>query len=184
LPTAGASWRAFVSGGRLRHIARPGRDHGWSAPVQIAAAATDPSLETSINGVSYVTFTSAGDVLAARLARDATAWGAARGAAGRHARGHRGAFRCRGQRRRRRDEHIRRGPNVIARKLFGTKVSQVPQTLNVDQVEGHPGGAADSPDVDVEDDSSFAWLVFRQNFDDHRACSRGDSWARRSTRRS
>ena len=43
----------------------------------------------------------------------------------------------------------------------------MPQTLNVDQVEGHPGGAADSPDVDVEDDSSFAWVVFRQNFDDH-----------------
>jgi hypothetical protein len=158
---------AFLSGGGLYGTSRVPGATGWSAPVQIAAAATDPSLDTSINGVSYVTFTSAGDVLAARLARDATAWEpleAPLDVTPADTAGHS-------------DVGVSadgvamstfvEGPNVIARKLFGTKVSQVPQTLNVDQVEGHPGGAADSPDVDVEDDSSFAWLVFRQNFDDH-----------------
>jgi hypothetical protein len=59
------------------------------------------------------------------------------------------------------------GDKVIARRMFGTQVSQVPQVLNVDQVAGHVGGAADSPDIDIEDDSSFAWMVFRQSFDDH-----------------
>jgi hypothetical protein len=59
------------------------------------------------------------------------------------------------------------GSRVVARKLFGTKVSQVPQVLNADQVEGQAGGAADSPDVDAEDDSSFGWIVFRQSFADH-----------------
>ena len=158
---------AFVSGGTLYGTSRVPGATGWSAPVPIAAAASDPSLDTSINGVTYITFTSAGDILAARLARDATAWApleqpldvtpadvskdsdvavSADGVA---------------------MSTFVEGTQVIARKLFGTKVSQVPQVLNVDQVEGHAGGAADSPDVDVEDDSSFAWLVFRQNFDDH-----------------
>jgi PKD domain len=158
---------AFVSGGQLYGTSRVPGATGWSAPVQIAAAASDPALDTSINGVSYITYTSAGDVLAARLARDATAWEpleapldvtpadtsgdsdvavSADGVA---------------------MSTFVEGTTVIARKLFGTKVSQAPQTLNVDQVEGHTGGAADSPDVDVEDDSSFAWLVFRQNFNDH-----------------
>jgi hypothetical protein len=158
---------AFVSGGQLYGTSRVPGATGWSAPVQIAAAATAPALDTSINGVSYVTYTSAGDVLAARLARDATAWApleAPLDVTPADASG---------------DSDVAvsadgvamstfvEGTSVIARKLFGTKVSQVPQTLNVDQVDGHPGGAADSPDVDVEDDSSFAWLVFRQSFDDH-----------------
>ena len=33
-------------------------------------------------------------------------------------------------------------------------------------VEG--GGTASAPDVDVQDDSSFAWVVFRQVFSDGR----------------
>jgi hypothetical protein len=158
---------AFVSGGQLYGTSRVPGATGWSAPVAIAASASDPALDVSINGVTYVTFSSAGDVLAARLARDATAWApleqsldiTAADASGQS------------------DVAVSadgvamstfvEGNRVIARKLFGTKVSQVPQVLNADQVEGHPGGAADSPDVDVEDDSSFAWLVFRQNFDDH-----------------
>ena len=158
---------AFISGGALYGTSRVPGATGWSAPVQIAATASDPSLDTSINGVSYVTYTAAGDVLAARLARDATDWApmaqplditpadasgdsdvavAADGVA---------------------LSTFVEGDKVIARKLFGTKVSQVPQVLNVDQVEGQPGGAADSPDADSEDDSSFGWIVFRQSFPDH-----------------
>jgi hypothetical protein len=158
---------AFISGGQLYGTSRVPGATGWSAPVAIAASATDPALDLSLNGVGYVTYTSAGDVLAARLARDATAWApleapldidpadtsgnsdvavSADGVA-------LGTF--------------TEGNRVVARKLFATKVSQVPQVLNVDQVDGHIGGAADSPDADVEDDSSFAWVVFRQTFDDH-----------------
>jgi hypothetical protein len=158
---------AFVSGGALYGTSRVPGATGWSAPVQIAAAASDPSLDVSINSVAYVTFTSAGDVLAARLARDGTAWDPMiqpldidpADSAG--------------------DSDVAvsadgvalstfvEGNRVVARKLFGTKVSQVPQVLNVDQVEGQAGGAADSPDTDAEDDSSFAWVVFRQSFADH-----------------
>jgi len=158
---------AFVSGGQLYGTSRVPGATGWSAPVLIAAAGGDPSLDVSLNGVSYVTYTAAGDVLGARLARDGTAWEpleqplditpadvsgnsdvgvAADGVA---------------------LSTFVEGNNVVARKLFGTKVSQAPQVLNADQVDGHAGAAADSPDADVEDDSSFAWVVFRQNFDDH-----------------
>jgi hypothetical protein len=158
---------AFVSGGQLFGTSRVPGATGWSAPVAIAAAASDPAVDLSINGVAYVTYTSAGDVLAARLPRDATAWApleqpldidpadtsgqsdvalSADGVA---------------------LTTFVEGTRVVARKLFGTKVSQVPQVLNVDQIEGHAGGVADSPDVDAEDDSSFAWVVFRQSFDDH-----------------
>jgi PKD domain len=158
---------AFISGGALYGTSRVPGATGWSAPVQIAAAASDPALDVSINGVSYVTFTAAGDVLASRLARDATDWAPMAqpldidpaDASGRS------------------DVAVSadgvalstfvEGSEVVARKLFGTKVSQVPQVLNVDQVEGQAGGAADSPDVDAEDDSSFAWVVFRQSFPDH-----------------
>src|SRR5262249_54856021 len=48
---------AFVSGGQLYGTSRVPGATGWSAPVQIAAAATAPALDTSINGVSYVTYT-------------------------------------------------------------------------------------------------------------------------------
>jgi hypothetical protein len=158
---------AFVSGGALFGTSRVPGATGWSAPVQIAAAASDPSLDVSINAVGYVTYTSAGDVLAARLSRDATDWAPMAqpldidpaDASG--------------------DSDVAvsadgvalstfvEGTRVVARKLFGTKVSQVPQVLNADQVEGQAGGAADSPDVDAEDDSSFGWIVFRQSFADH-----------------
>jgi hypothetical protein len=65
---------AFISGGALYGTSRVPGATSWSAPVQIAPAASDPSLDVSINAVTYVTYSSAGDVLAARLARDATAW--------------------------------------------------------------------------------------------------------------
>src|SRR5262249_49795655 len=43
------------------------------------------------------------------------------------------------------------------RRLTGTALSAVPQIVSVD------GGLADSPDIDIEDDGSFAWVVFRQD---------------------
>jgi hypothetical protein len=47
---------------------------------------------------------------------------------------------------------------VWARRVTGLTLSLAPQLLNV---EG--GGSADSPDIDIEEDGSFAWVVFRQD---------------------
>jgi len=46
---------------------------------------------------------------------------------------------------------------IFERRLTGTALSQVPQQVSA------PGGNADSPDLDIEDDSSFAWVVYRQD---------------------
>jgi hypothetical protein len=158
---------AFVSGGQLFGTTRVPAATAWSAPVPIAPVATDPSLDLSINGVAYVTFTAGGDVLGARLARDATAWAPLEqplDVTPADTTGHSDvALSADGTA----VAAFVEGTKVIGRRLFGTKVSQVPQVLNVDQIEGHVGGGADSPDIDIEDDSSFAWMVFRQNFDDH-----------------
>jgi hypothetical protein len=55
--------------------------------------------------------------------------------------------------------------HVYARRLLRGELSQFPQELGVAELEGHPGGTADEPEVDVADDSSFAWVTFRQAFD-------------------
>jgi hypothetical protein len=48
---------------------------------------------------------------------------------------------------------------VYARRLTGLNLSQYPQQVSQDA----DGGAADSPDIDIEDDGSFAWVVYRQD---------------------
>jgi hypothetical protein len=48
--------------------------------------------------------------------------------------------------------------HVYGRRITGTNVSMVPQDLNI------PGeGNADSPDIDIENDGSYAWIVYRQD---------------------
>ena len=48
--------------------------------------------------------------------------------------------------------------HVWGRRITGLNLSMVPQDLNL------PGnGNADSPDIDIENDGSYAWIVFRQD---------------------
>jgi hypothetical protein len=54
-------------------------------------------------------------------------------------------------------------PRLYARRVTGTNPSSYPQELSVPDLEGQPGGRADSADVDIEDDGSFAWAVFRED---------------------
>jgi len=53
--------------------------------------------------------------------------------------------------------------HVIARRLTGLTPSSFPQDLTLDSFEGQGAGSADSPDIDIEDDGSFAWIAFRQD---------------------
>ena len=48
---------------------------------------------------------------------------------------------------------------MLARRITGMNLSLAPQLLTIPG-----GGPADSPDIDIEDDGSFAWVVFRQDF--------------------
>ena len=66
---------AFVSGAQLNVVRRPNAAAPFQAPQPVADGASNPSIDMSINGVSYVSFTLGGaDVRAARLARDGTAF--------------------------------------------------------------------------------------------------------------
>jgi hypothetical protein len=111
----------------------------------------------SINGVAYLTWTTGGDVNAARLERNATAFNAVPGAldiAGPDVAGT-GTGRSKvavaadgiatvvwGE-----------AGHVYERRIFELRQSTAPQDLGAD---------ADAPDISSEDDSSFAWVVFRQ----------------------
>jgi hypothetical protein len=53
--------------------------------------------------------------------------------------------------------------HVAARRLTRLALSSFPQDLTLESFEGRPAGSADSPDIDIEDDGSFAWVVFRQD---------------------
>jgi hypothetical protein len=50
--------------------------------------------------------------------------------------------------------------------MFGANPSSAVLDLTLADLDGHAGGAADAPSVDIEDDSSFAWVSFRQRFAD------------------
>jgi hypothetical protein len=123
----------------------------------------------SINNTAYATWTSGGDVLVARLDRTTNAWTVLPGVADvvPSATAGVGADRSRvsvsadgvalivwGE------EGADGRTHVYARKAFGPRLSTSPQDLTP-----ATGGSADTPDVDAEDDSSFAWVVFRQIVD-------------------
>ncbi|MEA2136340.1 MAG: hypothetical protein QOC68_4249 [Solirubrobacteraceae bacterium] len=62
------------------------------------------------------------------------------------------------------ENHADGRPRVYMRRVTGTAPSAFPQELSLNDLGGQIGGRADQPDIDVEDDGSFAWAVFRQDF--------------------
>jgi hypothetical protein len=158
----------FVSGGVVYGVARP-RGGPWSAPVPLARGSA-PSVDLSINGTAYASFTDNGDVRMARMDRRTNTWSlleqladvdAAR-AAGVDGGRSRVAVSADG---------IGvvtwgEGGHVYARKMFGTALSPAPQDLTPADFEGRMPVLSDFPDIDAEDDSSYAWVVFRQSFSD------------------
>jgi hypothetical protein len=160
----------FIAGGSSFAVVRQAGAPSWGAPQLLANGASSPSVDMSFNGAAYTTFTVAGDVLAARMERTATAFvglsapldqdpaltagvGSGRSRVAIAADGTGVAV-------------WGEGGHVLARRMFGLNPSTVTQDLTLADLEGHAGGAADAPAVDIEDDSSFAWVTFRQQFAD------------------
>jgi hypothetical protein len=158
----------FVSGGIVHGVVRVSGG-GWSAPTPLGGG-SDPAVDLSINGTAYASFTSAGDVRVARLDRRTNAWSVleqpadvdpARSAgvgAGRS----RVAISADGV------GVVTWGEagRVYARKMFGIALSSAPQDLTPAIFEDRLPVLSDLPDIDAEDDSSYAWVVFRQRFAD------------------
>ncbi len=165
----GAAIVAFTNNGQLHVIVRRPSDGRWPAPAVLSNAAATPSIDLSVNGVGYVVWSSDGDVRAATLDRtgrtftpledplDVTVTSEAGGGLGRpkvavSADGT--ALAAWGE-----------GGHVYARRLFHAGPPQGPQQLDVPMLAGHGGGVADTPEADIADDSSFAWVTFREAFD-------------------
>jgi|tagenome__1003787_1003787.scaffolds.fasta_scaffold20972062_3 hypothetical protein len=166
---------AFVSGGALFTTVKPAVDQPYSPPQLLAAAAINPAIDLSINDVAYVSFTvpnggGGGDVEVARKDRKATGFAMLPGAldidparqAGIGAGRSKIAVSADGV------AIVVWGEAglVFARRAFGATLSAAPQDATVSSLAGVPGVTADSPDVDAQDDSSFAWVVFREVFAD------------------
>jgi len=166
---------AFLSGGSLYAVVRPAGATAWPAPQLIGPATDFPSVAMSINGAAYITYTLDGDIRAARLDRTSTTFAAIPDVLDVNQSEPAGDTQAR-----RSDVAIsadgtgvavwgERGTDgrghVYARRLFSTSISTAPQDLTLSDFQGHSAGDASNPDVKIEDDSSFAWVVFRQMLD-------------------
>jgi PKD domain-containing protein len=170
---------AFVSGGQLYTVVRANEGTAYTVPAALAGGASHPAIDMSFHGAAYVSYTVApGDVRVARLDRRETAFvalgdvlditpAAAAGDGSKRSRiavsADATALVVWGE-----DDPDGR-THVWGRRVFDARVSTAPQDLTLADFQGHRAGAADAPDVDIEDDSSFAWAVFRQRLDDGRA---------------
>lgn len=177
----------FSAGGVVYGAVRPDGAQPWSAPTPIGSG-TMPSVAMSLSGTAYTSFTNNGDVNVARLDRRTNAWAAVAGAfdvdpardAGTGNKRSKVAISADGIGVVVWGEDGADGrTHVYARKVFGTNPSTRPQDLTLNELEGRPAGGADLPDVDAEDDSSFAWVVFRQFIVDANGASRLRTVARR-----
>jgi hypothetical protein len=159
----------YVNGGSVYAAVRQAGAPGWNAAQLIGQGGDDPDVDMSFNGNAYATFTVNGDVVGARLDRTATSFVGLTGVfdvsqpdtAGVGTGRAKVAVSADGT------GVVVWGENghVYARRVFNTAPSTSVLDLNLADLEGHPGNEADEPDVDIEDDSSYAWVAFRQKFD-------------------
>jgi len=166
----------FADGAGLFYVIRPDGTQPFSAPQALAnPGAADPTVDMSINGVAYAAWAQAGDVQAAYLPRRQSAfqaYGAPLDAAAPDDAGSGPALRPQvaassdGTGVAVWGEREGAGAHIVARRLVRARLSDVAVDATSASLDGHAGGSADTPHVSIEDDSSFAWVVFRQAFDD------------------
>jgi hypothetical protein len=149
---------AWIAGGEVVATQVKGTGRPAAPAVLGGGGATGLAVDMGVNEAAYAIWSAAGDVRAARYQGGWTPIAApldidpVRGAGG-------GASRPRvavsadgnavavwGE----------DGPDgrthVVSRRLIGTALSTYPQDLTLAEFEGGPGGSADSPDIDIEDD--------------------------------
>jgi hypothetical protein len=159
----------FVNSGTVYGVVRPAAGQAFSEPVPLGLG-KDPSVDLSLNGTAFASFSSAGDVRVSRLDRRTNTWATlpapadidpARDAGSAGARS-RVAVSADGI------GVVTWGEagHLFARKMFGTAFSNSPQDLTPPDVDGRVTGLSELPEIAGEDDSSYAWVVFRQRFAD------------------
>jgi hypothetical protein len=167
----------WVNGGRLFSSVRPSLDAPWTGPMEVHPGPVQrASLGMSVHGVGYVAFSVGAvsrDVRAARLA--GTTWTVfeqpldvepPRDAGG--GRGPRIAAAADGTALAAWEEvGGDGGRRVHVRRVLRDRLSQFPAEASVAGIEGHPAGAARNPEVGMDWDSSFGWVVVEQDFVDN-----------------
>jgi hypothetical protein len=164
----------WIAGGQVYGAVERSAGSGFGAPEPLCPCGpvSDPSLDVSRFGTAYLTFTAPGGgghdvrvavfdegrwtLLAAPLDIDS----------GHDARGARAAASSDGTGIAAFTERAGRVTRVYERRLLRTKLSEVPRRASLGSLSGRKGGSGDSPAVDIQDDSSFAWVTFRQAFRD------------------
>ena len=165
---------AFVNNGALWTVTRARGADAFAAPTAIAeGGVSNPSVDLSVNGATYVSYTQNGDVKVARANRDTPQFTVLPAPVDFEA----GRVAGVGELRRSRIATAADGTalvvwgeldgsgrsRVYGRRLFELRLSTAPQDLTLDEVDGQRGTDAEIPELDMEDDSSYAQVVFRQN---------------------
>lgn len=164
----------FVNGGALYTATKLNASVEWGSPnlIYSDAVVSNPRVDIGVNGYAYLVFAAASgssDVRAARF--DGTNWtlitdpldvDLTRDAGDGELRRPRISVAADGYALAVWGE----GDEIFARRLTGTTPSSSPQEVSLSNLGDHQGSSAYLPDLEIEDDSSFAWVVFRQNFDD------------------
>jgi hypothetical protein len=159
---------AWIADGVVYGTVSPGGDTlgGFAPAVALGGpGAKDLDLDLGVNGAAYAIWQEGGNVAAARL--EDTTW--ARVAqpldidpareAGTGALRPRIAVSAEGYAVATWGEIMAGGwTHVWGRRITGMNLSMVPQDLSIPNQ-----GNADSPDIDIENDGSYAWIVFRQD---------------------
>jgi len=167
---------AWINQGQLFTSIRGRGTQTFTAPVAIADGATNVSIDMSINGATYVSFTQGGNIVVARANRDTPQFQVIPAPMDVNP----GLDAGSGPDKRSRVAVAGDGTalvvwgedgtdgrvHVYGRRLFELRPSVAPQDLTLTDFEGRPAGSADTPELDVEDDSSYAQVVFRQTFRD------------------
>jgi hypothetical protein len=165
----------WVNAGALWASERPSKTKPWTAPVQVYSGAlpvSDPQLDVTIFGTAFVSFTVGTDVLVARkpynagwevlpgpvdidtsrVASDADIAAAADGSAI-------VAWTESGA------DNV---SHVFTRRItVKGQLSAVPREVSVARFRGRLGGSADNPSITIQDDSSYAFVAIRQDFNDN-----------------
>ncbi|MEA2389434.1 MAG: hypothetical protein QOG41_2207 [Thermoleophilaceae bacterium] len=171
----GKTVATWINGGTLYGAVETTAGAGFGAPVAICSCGpvSDPSLDISRFGTAYVTFTAPGgggdDVRAAML--EGTTWTLISTAVdfdpARDAFGARVAASSDGTGIAAWTERDAGGvTHVYERRLLHDQLSEVPRQASLPSLDNRSGGNADSPSLGVTDESSFAWVAFRQDFSD------------------
>ena len=174
-PTAVVSACSSVSGGVLFANVRPNAGAPWTGPQALAAGGDNPTVDMTVHGVGFGAYRVGGDLFSASMDRRSNTFvplgapldfdpaQAAGGGSGRPklaASAAGSAVVVWGELAADLKSH------VYMRRIFQGSISAAPQDMTLPSFDGRPGLDADLPDVDMEDDASFAWAVFRQQFDD------------------